>query len=156
MLCVLLKVFFFKSTNRMGRTLQDNLQEFCNLTKISCNGVVQEEHLYCSVLSSLGSLRTDCLTDVLSVLLARGFWTFVKGISEGSLNVVNPTINIKKTTHFQARGSILAHYVYFSQSNTNIFLFEYHVSLKIPKILTLIGCLFFNFWHFNIPRVDFY
>lgn len=131
MLCVLLKVFF-KSTNRMGRTLQDNLQEFCNLTKISCNGVVQEEHLYCSVLASLGSLRTDCLTDVLSVLLAGGFWTFVEGIFEGSLNVVNPTINIKETTHFQAHGSILARYVYFSQSNTKQILFEYHVSLKIP------------------------
>lgn len=77
----------------MGCTLQDNLQEFCNLTKISCNGVVQEEHLYFSVLASLG--RTDCLTDVLSVLLAGGFWTFVKGIFEGSLNVINPTINIK-------------------------------------------------------------
>ncbi len=138
----------------MGRTLQDNLQEFCNLTKISCN--VQEEHLYCSVLASLGSLRTDCLTDVLSVLLAGGFWTFVEGIFEGSLNVVNPTINIKETTHFQAHGSILAHYVNFLQSNTKKILFEYHVSLKITQILTLIGRFFFNFWHFNIPSVDFY
>lgn len=92
----------------MAHTLQDNLQELCNLTKIMCYGVgstdltgYTEEHLY-SVLTSLGSLKNRLpYRCFICVLLAGGFWTFVKGIFKGSLNSVNLTININKTTPFQ-------------------------------------------------------